>query len=184
MFGALRFEVWDREFSSRYIDSLPDARYGFILGHDYILRSYEPVDIGSLSRYELTAFGERPADCPEVIPAWWRLVSTHDSVGGLFDTLYAVRRLGADSGGADLPDSSQDLLRAAIVFSSAGLDACLEVLVSHAVPVLVSGNDKARGKFERYIDSQAAAPKPSQEFLSAIKDPTRAPGCLSSTSGI
>lgn len=26
-FGDLRFEVWDREFISRYIDSLPDARY-------------------------------------------------------------------------------------------------------------------------------------------------------------
>jgi len=170
-FGALRFEVWDREFISRYIDSLPDARYGFILGHDYILRSYEPTDVGSVARYALTALGDRPANCPEVIPAWWRLVSTHDSIGALFDTLYAVRRLGATAGGSDLPDSSQDLLRAAIVFSSAGLDACLEVLVSHAVPVLVSGNDKARGKFERYIDSQATAPKPSQQFLSAIKDP-------------
>jgi hypothetical protein len=170
-FGSLRFEVWDREFISRYIDSLPDARYGFILGHDYILRSYEPVDIGSLAQYELTALSNRPTDCPEVIPAWWRLVSTHDSVGGLFDTLYSIRRLGADGGGAGLPGSSQDLLRAAIVFSSAGLDACLEVLISHAVPILVSGNDKSRGKFERYIDNQANAPKVSQEFLSAIKDP-------------
>jgi hypothetical protein len=170
-FGDLRFEVWDREFISRYIDSLPDARYGFILGHDYILRSYEPVDIGRLTRYQLTSLGDRPTDCPEVIPAWWRLVSVHDSVGGLFDTLYSVRRLGADGGSADLPDSSQDLLRAAIVFSSAGLDACLEVLISHAVPILVSGNDKSRRKFERYIDSQATAPKASQEFLSAIKDP-------------
>ena len=57
------------------------------------------------------------------------------------------------------------------MFSSAGLDACLEVLISHAVPVLVSGNDKSRAKFERYIDSQASAPKVSQEFLGAIKDP-------------
>lgn len=174
-FGDLRLEAWDREFISRYIDSLPDARYGFILGHDYILRSYESVDIGDLTRYELTSLGDRPPGCAEVIPAWWRLVSTHDSVGGLFDTLYSVRRLGVDDkrlpGGAGLPDSSQDLLRAAIVFSSAGLDACLEVLISHAVPVLVSGNEKSRGKFERYIDNQASAPKVSQEFLGAIKDP-------------
>jgi hypothetical protein len=169
-FGGLRFEVWDREFISHSIDSLPDARYGFILGHDYILRSYESVDIGSLARYELTPLGH-PPDCPEVLPAWWRLASTHDSVGGLFDTLYSVRRLGADAGGAGLPDSSQDLLRAAIVFSSAGLDACLEVLISHAVLTLVTGNDNSRGKFERYIDSQANAPKVSKEFLGALKDP-------------
>jgi hypothetical protein len=180
-------EVWDREFISQYIDSLPDARYGFILGHDYILRSYESVDIGDLARYELTSLGSRPLDCAEVIPAWW-LVSTHDSVGGLFDTLYSVRRLRVDdkrpTDSTGLPDSSQDLLRAAIVFSSAGLDACLEVLISHAVPVLVSGNEKARGKFERYIDNQASAPKVSLEFLGAIKDPTRAPGSWNSTSGI
>jgi hypothetical protein len=167
-FGDLRMEVWDREFISRYIDSLPDARYGLILGHDYILRSYESVDTGGLTRYELTSLGDRPPDCAEIIPAWWRLVSTHDSVSGLFDTLHSVRRLGVGGG---LPDSSQDLLRAAIVFTSAGLDACLEVLISHAVPVLVSGNEKSRGKFERYIDSQASAPKVSQEFLGAIKDP-------------
>ena len=129
------------------------------------------MDIGSLARYQLSSLGDRPPDCTEIIPAWWRLVSTHESVGGLFGTLYAVRRLGADAGGAGLTDSSQDLLRAAIVFSSAGLDACLEVLISHAVPVLVSGNEKSRGKFERYIDSQARAPKVTQEFLGAIKDP-------------
>ena len=95
-------------------------------------------------------------------------MSTHDSVSGLFDTLHSVRRLGAGGG---LPDSSQDLLRAAIVFTSAGLDACLEVLISHAIPVLVSGNEKSRSKFERYIDNQASTPKVSQEFLGAIKDP-------------
>lgn len=126
-YGDLQFEIWDHGFISRYIDSLPDARYGFILGHDYILRSYESVDIGSLTRYKLTPLG-RPPDCAEVFPSWRLLVGIHDSVGGLFDTLYSMRRLGADVGSADLPDSSQDLLRAAIVFSSAGLDACLEVL--------------------------------------------------------
>jgi hypothetical protein len=129
------------------------------------------VDIGGLARYALTPIGDRPPDCAEIIPAWWRLASTHESVGGLFDTLYTVRRLGADTGNAGLPDSSQDLLRAAIVFSSAGLDACLEVLVSHAVPVLVAGNENSRRKFERYIDDQAKATKVSQEFLGAIKDP-------------
>ena len=125
------------------------------------------MDIGSLARYQLSSLGDRPPDCTEVIPAWWRLVSTHESVGGLFGTLYAVRRLGADAGSAGLTDSSQDLLRAAIVFSSAGLDACLEVLISHAVPVLVSGNEKSRGKFERYIDSQARAPKSPRSRVGA-----------------
>ena len=106
-FGYLRYEVWDREFISQYIDSLPDARYGFILGHDYILRSYESVDIGDLARYELTSLGDCPPDCAEVVSAWWRLVSTHDSVSGLFDTLYTVRRLRVEDrrlpGGAGFP---------------------------------------------------------------------------------
>jgi hypothetical protein len=61
-------------------------------------------------------------------------------------------------------------LRAAIVFSSAGVDACLEVLLVHAVPELIARNENARRKFDFYIDNQANAPKVTQDFLSSIKD--------------
>jgi hypothetical protein len=168
------WSIWHRDAISRYIESFPDVRYSFILGHDFIPQNYESVEIGDLCRFELTSLGSRPSGCPEVVSAWWRLISTHDSVGGLFGTLYSVRlssAYGQDRlNGRDLSDSSQDLLRAAIVFTSAGVDACLEVLLSHAIPTLISRNEKVRGKFDRYIDNLASAPKRSQDFLSAIKD--------------
>jgi hypothetical protein len=173
--GLKGWSVWQHDDISRYIDSLPDVRYSYILGHDYIPADREPVEIGGLSRFELSQLGERPLSCPEIVPAWWRLVSTHDSVAGLFDTLYSARRATARgehrADGSDLPDGSQDLLRAAIVFTSAGVDACLEVLLVHAVPVIIACNGNARRKFERYIEGQANAPKVTQDFLGAIKDP-------------
>jgi hypothetical protein len=169
------WNVWDHDVISRYINSIPDVRYSYILGHDYIPAGREPVEIGGLSRFELAPLGARPSSCPEIVPAWWRLVSTHDSVSGLFDTLYSVRRAAAygehRTGDSGLSDSFQDLLRAAIVFTSAGVDACLEVLLIHAVLVLIACNGNARGKFERYIDNQANTSKATQNFLSAIKDP-------------
>jgi hypothetical protein len=168
------WSIWDHDVISRYIDSLPDVRYSYILGHDYIPADREPVEIGRLSRFELSPLGVRPSCCPEIVPAWWRLVSTRDSVAGLFDILYSVRHTATYgehwTGYSGFSDGFQDLLRAAIVFTSAGVDACLEVLLVHAVPVLIDCNGNARGKFERYIDNQANAPKVTQDFLGAIKD--------------
>ena len=173
--GLRGWSIWLHDDICRFIELLPDVRYSYALGHDYIPAGREPVEIGGLSRFELAPLGERPSSCPEIVPAWWRLVSTHDSVTGLFDTLYAARRAAESAerqaGRSDLSDGSQDLLRAAIVFTSAGVDACLEVLLVHAVPVLITSNANARSKFERYIDDQANAPKATQDFLGAIKDP-------------
>ena len=96
------------------------------------------------------------------------------TVAGLFNTLHAIPRAPAHEAGAPneagLPDSAQDLLRVAIVFTSAGLDACLEVLLSHAIPVLIACNENARSKFDAYIENQANAPRATQDFLGAIKD--------------
>lgn len=172
--GLKGWTIWHHDAISRYIDSFPDVRYGFILGHDYIPYSYEPVAIGDLSRLRLTPLGKRPLGCPEIVPAWWRLISTHESIAGLFSTQQAIPRAPAHeadvSNESGLPDSAQDLLRAAIVFTSAGLDACLEVLLSHAIPVLIACNENARRKFELYIENQANAPRATQDFLGAVKD--------------
>lgn len=169
--GLKGWAIWHRDVIFGYIDSFPDVRYGFILGHDYIPYGYQAIAVGDLAGLRLTSLGERPPGCQEIVPAWWRLISTHESVRGLFGTLQAIPREAGASNQTALPDSAQDLLRAAIVFTSAGLDACLEVLLSHAIPVLVTGNENARRKFELYIENQANAPRATQDFLSAIKDP-------------
>jgi hypothetical protein len=88
--------------------------------------------------------------------------------------LYMVRQRtlsGQSQAQEPLSDGVQDLLRAAIVFTSAGIDACLESLLTHAVPVLVANNDNARRKFELYIENQVNAPKPVSAFVDALKSP-------------
>jgi hypothetical protein len=57
------WSVWDHDVISRYIDSLPDVRYSYILGHDYIPAGREPVEIGGLSRSSLPLWepGPHPA---------------------------------------------------------------------------------------------------------------------------
>ncbi len=62
-----------------------------------------------------------------------------------------------------------DLLRAALVFTSSGLDACCHTLVRECVPVLVdrSGSTAAK-KFNLFLDAQSA--NPPTEFRAALKD--------------
>lgn len=132
-------------------------------------------DNGQLTKLALSPLGRRPRACSETVPAWWLLRSTHDSVTGLFDTLHLVRRTRAakknQSTRGRLSSDEQDLLRAAVVFTSAGLDAALTALLREAVPILIAGNETAHGKFERFLDDQILAPKVSAEFRAAIKDP-------------
>ncbi|KWX05877.1 hypothetical protein TH66_00700 [Carbonactinospora thermoautotrophica] len=129
---------------------------------------------GKLTKIRLAPLGRRPRSCPEIGPAWWRLRSTHDSVTGLFDTLYLVRQTRArtknQSTRGRLSSDAQDLLRAAIVFTSAGLDATVQALIEHAVPLLVIGNANAKNRFEIFIENQVRASKVEREFLAALKD--------------
>jgi hypothetical protein len=130
---------------------------------------------GNLTKLQLTKLGSRPYSCPEVVPSWWKLRSTHDSVIGLFDTLYLVRKTRATKNNEEtrgrLHRDAQDLLRAAIVFTSAGLDASVQALIEQAAPVLITGNPTAKAKFEVFIDEQVRAPKAEEDFLAALKQP-------------
>lgn len=134
---------------------------------------FEPATMPpGLTKLRLTALGNRPYKCPQVVSAYWLFRSTHESVAGLFDTLYLVReRAGKNKQSTTGPLSrdAQDLLRAAIVFTSAGLDACMTDLLADAVPCLSIGNSTARGKFERYVDSQVTLSNVPDEFRDALK---------------
>lgn len=63
-----------------------------------------------------------------------------------------------------------DLLRAALVFTSSGLDASCHTLVGECVRVLIDreGSTAAK-KFDHYLDEQSA--KRTDEFRAALKDP-------------
>jgi len=130
-------------------------------------------DIGKVAKVELSPLGYRPYRCPEVVSAWWRLRGTQASVTGLFDTVYLVRRMRAkeknQSTRGRLSGDAQDLLRSAVVFTSAGLDAALAALLEGAVPILAIDNAAARGKFDRYVELVINATGAPTEFLEALK---------------
>lgn len=62
------------------------------------------------------------------------------------------------------------MLRAAIVFTSAGLDSAVQALIHHAVPVLINQPGTSRDKYEAFIENQAKAANVEKEFLTALKE--------------
>ncbi|MFJ1551895.1 hypothetical protein [Streptomyces sp. NPDC088246] len=69
-----------------------------------------------------------------------------------------------------LSHDQTDQLRAATVFTSAGLDACLRRLLKDALPTLINGNSAAEGKFKQFINEQLNE-KASKAFRAAVIDP-------------
>jgi hypothetical protein len=112
-----------------------------------------PGRAAKLTRVALTDVGRKPHSCPpEVVPSWARLVATHKAISGLFDTLHVLRERAADEGNPRrLTEDQLDQVRAAIVFTSAGLDACLRRLLRDALPKLISAGGGPQGKFKGHL---------------------------------
>lgn len=104
-----------------------------------------------------------------------RLKGARDSVQGLFDTLHAIRAAKERAGGSlrRLSHSEVDLLRAALVFAGAGLDAVLKQLLRDALPSLLTSHPSTHGQLKRYgvriVDDE---PKRAKKVLTD-RDPTR-----------
>ncbi|MFC6064160.1 hypothetical protein [Streptomyces ochraceiscleroticus] len=128
---------------------------------------------GNIRKLKLTALGNRPYACPEIVPSWWKLRSTHNSVTGLFDTLHLVRTTRAKQKNAEtrgrLGRDEQDLLRAAIVFTSAGVDAAVKSLIAGCVPVLITKPGTAKLKYETFVENQVRSPEVEGDFVAALK---------------
>lgn len=111
--------------------------------------------------------------CPQVRRARKYLEATHQSVSGLLDSFNVVHEktvTARENGQGRLSRDELDLLRAALVFTSSGLDASCHTLVAECVRVLVDrpGSTAAK-KFDLYLDEQSA--KRTDEFRAALKDP-------------
>lgn len=73
------------------------------------------------------------------------------------DTLREVRREKEGKGpGGQLADSDMDLLRMAIVFAGAGIDATLKQLVRDAIPDLAEVSPQVAAKFRDFVDRTLA----------------------------
>lgn len=81
------------------------------------------------------------------------LAGAYDSVNGLLgslDTLRTIRKEGQGDIRGRMPESEADLLRAAVVFTGAGLDATLKQLVRDVLPQLLKSSSLAHDKFESF----------------------------------
>jgi hypothetical protein len=81
------------------------------------------------------------------------LASAYDSVEAVLENLATVRDLRKQETGdirGRLPANEEDLLRAAIVFTGAGLDAMLKQLIRDTLPSLLDTSAQAQEKFEGF----------------------------------
>ncbi|GAA1111171.1 hypothetical protein [Streptomyces javensis] len=103
--------------------------------------------MSKLTLVELSAMPRKPHGCPaEVERSWARLVATHKSVSGLFVTLNELRAAQDDMRGA-VSETHRDQARAAIVFTAAGIDACLRTLLRDSLHTLLLTAGAAHGAF-------------------------------------
>jgi hypothetical protein len=85
------------------------------------------------------------------------LASAHDSVEtvlGTLDTIRELRRQETGNIGGRLTSQEEDLLRAAIVFTGAGLDATLKRLVRDTLVHVIGKSEQAHKKLETFAATQ------------------------------
>jgi hypothetical protein len=85
------------------------------------------------------------------------LAGAHDAVEAVLENLEKIRQLRKAEGGdirGVLTNNEVDMLRAAIVFTGAGVDATLKQLIRDTLPALLVRNDQAHGKFEDFASAR------------------------------
>lgn len=111
---------------------------------------------------------------PHVRGALRYLTATHASVAGILDA-FALVRVKATSAKKTavgrLSRDQVDLLRAALVFTSSGLDAACHRLVRDAAPALVARGGGAKAQYEAYLKEQLDLPKAPSGLLEALTGP-------------
>jgi hypothetical protein len=97
-------------------------------------------------------------------PAWRYLKGTHATVSGLFDSFAVVREFrgevedDVESGDSTAQETrgrltadQENMLRAAVVFTSSGLDACCKRLLRDTLSALIDGHVEASKCFTAWI---------------------------------
>lgn len=81
------------------------------------------------------------------------LASAYDSVQAVLTNLQTIREQRRDAGGdirGRLTANEEDLLRAAVVFTGAGLDSTLKRLIRDTLPRLLETSEQAHARFEDF----------------------------------
>lgn len=90
---------------------------------------------------------------PQTDTAQRFLTSAYEAVEAVLETLATVRDLRRHQGGdirGRLTGPEEDLLRAAVVFTGAGLDATLKQVIRDTLPALLDASAQAHAKFEAF----------------------------------
>ena len=103
------------------------------------------------------------------------LLSAHESVNAVFENLEVLRdwekgKTGRDPRGR-LPHNLEDMLRVAIAFTGAGLDATLKQLIRDALPGILNKSADAQEQFRGFVEqhisdsSTSVSPKKLAGYL-------------------
>lgn len=126
--------------------------------------------MSKLTRVELTPLPHKPRGGGlEIQRSWSRLVATHAVVSGLFTTLNDLRAAQQDMRGA-ISETHRDQARAAIVFTAAGIDACLRTLLRDSLPTLLLTEGLAHGAFIKHFMGDRLKGELTQATKKAIVD--------------
>jgi hypothetical protein len=85
------------------------------------------------------------------------LHSANDAVEGVLENLEKVRQLRKDETGdirGRMTANEEDLLRAAVLFTGAGLDSTLKQLIRDTLPPLLETSQQAHNKFEAFVSDR------------------------------
>src|SRR5271156_2613930 len=103
---------------------------------------------------------------PELVSSHSILERAFESAEALFDAFHAVRKVREAKGTAT--DHEQDLLRAAFIFSAAGLDSMVKQLVRDALHLVIAGDGGARKHFRDSRQSRLNRSEPVDlQFLAS-----------------
>jgi hypothetical protein len=131
--------------------------------------------LGHMSIFELAALPAGPTGrCPEVRQSWKYLEATHRSVVRLLESFTVVREIASQTKGSTrgrLSHGQVDLLRAALVFTSSGLDASCHRLIRDCAPPLIQAGGVAEIQFREYLKRELNQARPPSGLVEAVTAP-------------
>jgi hypothetical protein len=88
----------------------------------------------------------------KVKSAYLVLKYSHDTARSFLKSFESIRKNRSAKGAAT--DEEQDLLRAMLIFASAGLDSMLKQLIKDVLPFVIEDNIGARLQFKNYVEKK------------------------------
>jgi len=105
----------------------------------------------SLSVYSLTDISAPP----DILKKSRAIIeATRDSVESFLNTYKHVRKTNTEKKSTSTTDEQQDILRAMLIFSAAGLDSCLKQLIRDVLPKLAKNDENVEKQIEEYCTKQ------------------------------